>query len=874
MNLEQIKENINARLDTLYSKDIDQFIADLYLPAFKGQYNEDTWNVNLERTRELFKILATLESYKLGLIASIERTQLEHKLEVIKLISEIEDIKASLAQQDANYKLLLPLVGSPILLPILSTTFIPFKHITIGKRTTAVYGTNDPLLVNTELKNIGTESLSIYFESEATEECIVSLNFSFDEKIINAIEVLFDETVDTLAPIVSDLDINGYDVTFIQIGNMLYFAPIVATNLFITMKQTDIWTNSLNVQKKICAITNISFLANQYSDTDTFAIEKVLPQNHVCQLVFSIEPFSYEAYTITGSVNGFDLSTSVVDLIDLNASITLTKDKVLLAGIKDFYKEKSERINDSFFIQKDDITETIYLSNSSLDTPFLYETALIGRSLDESYALGRGQGTPIRFGLPFTLSQEEALRTNVTVNNITWNYVEELSASGPTDTVWTVEKNRYITFGDDLNGQAPSLDSEIKMRMDLKQPTIQLIDGKYHLIPNELFEPDTNNIDVYVTQQTSKTFKKVLSRAYKVFSLHENIKDDSFRHVSISKSGPLYTPSTLLTEQTFVNGSSELTVAGDFSIDYINGFLYLYDYIQPDEVVTISYEYYPTSKIDVSNLAIHYEDNVPVSIKTTSLPVSKIEEEIGTTYSIVHPIENESVDNDVADIYAYQLMTKSIIQGSVNVSGFFVEAAIEVPYINGYYELLGLKEITNEKSPAFSGIGVKEFSLQNPTIFYSPASVHFKNGDIFETKVTNVGLVLTEGDYHIADDGTVTFYSTEAIVKPQKYSYYAYDININTDFVYSVDYLNGIIYSLAPLQTEATISYTTANVWLGYKLISKLRFTQSDKRIELHTRQLFHRHAHVRAAYTKAETGVDLAPYYTPIIKKIFAGLN
>ena len=162
----------------------------------------------------------------------------------------------------------------------------------------------------------------------------------------------------------------------------------------------------------------------------------------------------------------------------------------------------------------------------------------------------------------------------------------------------------------------------------------------------------------------------------------------------------------------------------------------------------------------------------------------------------------------------------------------------------------------------------------------------------FVDKKKTVGEVLSEGHYHVADDGTVTVWTNVADgLKPHKVSYEYEDTlsGLEKEQLFSVDYENGIIYFNS--QTiDGTVTYNLTSYSAFYNIGEVVppgniqEINEEEQYIDLHPMYgstlggkdslgtpLEVGKARVRYEYYKRSTESlkDLEPYFSPVCKDI-----
>ncbi len=176
----------------------------------------------------------------------------------------------------------------------------------------------------------------------------------------------------------------------------------------------------------------------------------------------------------------------------------------------------------------------------------------------------------------------------VHINNELWARTADLSVAAGEAKVYEFDYlNNIIKFGDDVTGKKP--DGDIFLGLSREQTQIS------HDSPRRLqtaFDTDgvKDTTSLYRLEPNQTKTGHVLPKAATISRL--NLTDIQGITVTADTAG------ALASEQIFVNGSTELTATGHYSIDYVSGTIYSYTETAEDSDTVIDITYRP--RVDVA----------------------------------------------------------------------------------------------------------------------------------------------------------------------------------------------------------------------------------------------------------------------------------
>jgi len=253
-------------------------------------------------------------------------------------------------------------------------------------------------------------------------------------------------------------------------------------------------------------------------------------------------------------------------------------------------KDKTEFITvspSSQFIPLEErpINSTVNITNISFgsvgrDTNYLINTSVLVEANDRSKVY---------------LSHDHVARESIeqdseiiTIKNEIWSRVDDLSTAGPVDKVYEFDYlNNIITFGDNTNGVKP--DTDILFRLDRYQ-VYAINDNPVILklpFPSDRVK---ESMSIYRLEDEKTTSDLIFKKGATIHRLNQE---------EINSIAVVNDPDTILvSEETYINGSQELSSSGDYSISYKDGIIYTYDLSPIDADTKINFTYNPRTEIE------------------------------------------------------------------------------------------------------------------------------------------------------------------------------------------------------------------------------------------------------------------------------------
>lgn len=527
---------------------------------------------------------------------------------------------------------------------------------------------------------------------------------------------------------------------------------------------------------------------------------------------------------------------------------------------------------------------SITLQNVPVDgTVKVIDPFLGSRGIEEyRYQVQVGHGDEQRITLPWSIKRDNSK----TPSGTTW-YLSKtsapvrvfidgqeweqgaLSSAGASDKYFQVAPERgRIDFGDNITGRAPSAGSPIEVLLD--EERLYPSSDSFHCAELDYpTAPDRDEVQLYLVRPiTVKTV--VLEKGANVHQVDEYL-DSAYTVV--------FSDTTVFSSvKTFIDGSVELTTAGDYSIDYEKGVIYSYTRTVSTGDTSCSYRYTPREK--VSSTGYSFDNSSGLNNKVS------ISKEVWESFEPDNP---ETVPTSVK---YFNLGNLSVVKGSIKFSGTNWSSifAREVPFVDGRIELLGVKEVKEKLSAITVSVpGTSTISLSLQIASSTDLDVSFTNTTIFSTEVADPALVTSDGRYYIyrtSGNPRVLVYLSSSVTYPGFVTYYYNDPNVNLSGVYSINYNTGEVFTKETTISGLTVNYRYTDYRLRYPIAREVNSTDyevnsKNKMITLKDREIVRRKVGVkrgdsalqgyyrisyRYAYKPNNDIGEYEEYYSPVV--------
>ncbi len=167
------------------------------------------------------------------------------------------------------------------------------------------------------------------------------------------------------------------------------------------------------------------------------------------------------------------------------------------------------------------------------------------------------------------------------VNREPWTLVTSLAGSSTTDKHYTYDRiNKILKTGDGTTGLKMEGSAEIRFK---REQVLVSQDNPRTAKLNFVSDSVLESTKFYKLGAAQTVSDLVLQKGTRIFNLGKTDLD--------SLTVDLDPGSVFLTPQTFIDGSTELTTAGDYSIDLINGVLYSFSETPEDDISSVDFTY-------------------------------------------------------------------------------------------------------------------------------------------------------------------------------------------------------------------------------------------------------------------------------------------
>lgn len=259
-------------------------------------------------------------------------------------------------------------------------------------------------------------------------------------------------------------------------------------------------------------------------------------------------------------------------------------------GVERRREDKSEFQNISAGTQEINLSEipisdTVNVKNVSFGS--------VGR---ESYHLVNTEDVFERDGFTFVHLPVEPFGQNkiiedqeiVRINNENWTRVQDITASNGTDKVYEFDYlNNIIKFGDGVTGK--QVDGDVYFGLERERVQISQ-DSPRRIVSSFDIDGVPETTTVYRLGDSITKTGHLLPKAARVMRL--NLTDIDSVTITADVAG------AMTNEKTFINGSTELIASGDYSVDYLKGFIYTYIETSEDSDTLIDIGYRPRTVVE------------------------------------------------------------------------------------------------------------------------------------------------------------------------------------------------------------------------------------------------------------------------------------
>ncbi len=384
---------------------------------------------------------------------------------------------------------------------------------------------------------------------------------------------------------------------------------------------------------------------------------------------------------------------------------------------------------------------------------------------------------------------------------------------------------------------------------------LAIVEGKepHTILLENISDGDVNATEIVRYSLPEDSFGERLSQeASRHYLKYPNI-DDTIGITFAEAGTPVF-----VNEKTFVDGVTELTVSGDYSVDYVNGIVYSNDTTPIGDIVTASYTYTPIEVVD------------PAYWKFSDTKTYQTIELSDDVYRSIH-IDAEDLSSQSTRTRV-TLANEAIVRGSIIFD--HTSLTTEIPFVNGITEFLDVLEVEGETVPS---VGTSFFLDNVPLVTYPVA---FSDTTVF---ILEIDTPVDPGDYNV--NYTTGEVITITTLNGGTVNYYYQDSNRATELTgsYSIDYREGIIYFYDGLPGGVSADYEYTRYAVRYRIAKELdpnmfKVNINDKIITVIDPSVLEdylpttRHAGlIKVFYDYVEqvreSIEELEPFFTPILK-------
>lgn len=411
---------------------------------------------------------------------------------------------------------------------------------------------------------------------------------------------------------------------------------------------------------------------------------------------------------------------------------------------------------------------------------------------------------------------------------------------GGTDSIWAID-NDWKRIAVQHRRQL----AEITWKFPSQRLLLEERSNGFYARFSDDFDPDKDRIRISHLPSTLTNSSIKVSLITKIITLpHKNISPTS---VYFSSGDSI----TFTLTSSLVDVKNDTGSAADeilYYVDSVNGRIYLSKAIT--QVITsdigpvkVTYSHSASKVLDDDLYKIWGEDNEVYGVIINP-------EAVVTKDRTFYPWSSPTKDFDNIDVRSGNIVTKEkffattskrfidlpdsyIVMNSVSVSPNMFENnpeiyPREVPYEDGRTEFLGLKSMNSEETVEIvsDNTGVVSFNLAAGAAYYSELGVVFEDTTVF----VNINSALTSvGDYTISTEGKVeirvaTAGSSGTLPSGINYSYSYKDPSFVSRGLYSIDYVNGLLYTATDVivDNDPMIKYKVANYKAEYDIVKKV----------------------------------------------------
>ena len=429
------------------------------------------------------------------------------------------------------------------------------------------------------------------------------------------------------------------------------------------------------------------------------------------------------------------------------------------------------------------------------------------------------------------------------VNNVLWSELnsEDLLVVGDNTYVLDREENRVVFLKDNVDFK-----STITWKMKPDEVVFEKKRNGFYGRFRNIFNPNKGSVNVKYTESVEKNFVETIrGKRRRVRLRRKGVIKES---IVIEDSGTNPITFTMVSEKKDVDVLSNTSYT--FYFDEKNSVLIFPQAIDRDSILRVRYRCKPIHKLEDEMYSFWFEEGEPkgIIIKDENFTSEDSEQTlyVGTGPTRRRFSQREGTSFVRNNIYqdskkSFVLEDRNIIRGSFKVSPdiFGVQQGtlehimkpVEVTYIDGVSEFLGLKNIENELTNSIDADsnGIVEFVLAAGNYIYLEVPVVFESGQFVSLANSFLDVTSSVGNYYVNEEGIVrvNIGVGNTLEKDTNISYSYQDPSINHDYSYSVDYRNGYFFisrdpGLNIGDKLGVVSYKTCDYIANYDIVNKV----------------------------------------------------
>ena len=470
----------------------------------------------------------------------------------------------------------------------------------------------------------------------------------------------------------------------------------------------------------------------------------------------------------------------------------------------------------------------------------------------------RGQ----EFTLDISIREDEE---RLFVNSQLWDRVEEFDA----EFQYVLNYNTgLVKFGESQS--VPPNNSLITLELPAERVVIE--GARPHTLTLEnRSDGEKNAIEIVRFETQRKAVGEIVHPNASVIHMAHPYVDDVVG-VEINEPGS----PKFLVEETFVDGVTELSSPGDYSIDYTNGIIHLKGLTWASGNTTLNYTYTPIVTIapDLYSF-VDGSNHQGIEIDHDAFFSIKVEEE-----------DTDSQQGQRAIILGHETVVRGTLSFNGNAADLF---SIEIPFVDGLSEFSDIVDVEDESVP----VGSNDFNLNNlpystDDTIDTALPVRFSDTSVFATELDwdDPGTFpLGAGEYSIDYSTGQVKTGTTTVGGTVDYKYKDPTRAASLLGSYSIDYREGILYlNLSQaMPVGSSVSYEYSNYAVKYRIAKELDNTQytvspDDRQVTIldpmvledylpTTRQAGLVKVYYKYVQQVRESIEELEPFFTPVLK-------